>query len=826
MAQIKKNRLFFFAGYQGTRLRSDPSDLTAFVPTTQMLLGDFSGCSTVPANLIDPSTGQAFPGKQIPLTRLSPQSLAVAKLLPKATNSCGQTTFGPIQQVADNQYIGRVDYQISDKQQLFGRYMATKYNLAPSYAISGNILDSASGGLDDLAQSYSLGHTYLFTPTTVNQLRLGYNRIGVLRDNNDYFSPCDIGVTNFTCFVPHQTVLTVSGGFTVGTGTAIFATFVPSYYTLSDDVTLVRGNHQFAFGISAFHYQHSQKANVYSSATFSFAGLAAGANLGTGSNMADFLLGRVGSLTQGLPNTVFTSKWYYGLYAQDTWKVSRRLTVNAGIRYEPFLPQTLNNGAVYNYSPQNFVKGIESTVFPAAPAGLTFAGDPGFAGKTGVQARYDQFAPRLGVSFDPKGDGKTVVRASFGISYDFPNTQIMSTPATAPPFGNALTGLPGPFNFANPWSTFPGGNPFPGVPGSFVPFGAFMAMNNNSKATTVYSWNLALQHQFGTSWLASATYLGTETAHLWLTDQLNPALIVASTSPLGTCPAGVTSGCNSTSNANYRRLAYLINPATNQGGGLSAVDQVETAGTVSYNGLLLALQKRVSKGISLNANYTWSHCIGDITQASTVLGTLAGLNDANNRKYDRGNCQTPTLAGTQALDRRHIVNMTVVLESPRFDQKAMRLLATGWTFSTSYRFLSGAFQTVTTGVDRALNGQPGTQRPNQVLNDTLCANPSAGSNACWINFAALAQPAFGTLGNLGRSNIPGPGYFSIDSALSRGFRVHEGMLFDIRAEAFNLTNSFRAGPVGTNLNSGASTFGKILSAQDPRIMQVAAKFTF
>ena len=818
---ILKNRLFFFAGYQGTRLRSDPADQTAFVPTTQMLAGDFSGCSTFPANLIDPSTGQPFPGRQIPITRFSPQSLAITKMLPKAINACGQTTFGPVVQSNDNQIIGRVDYQISDRQQLFGRYMATGFKQPPSFAISGNILDSVSGGLDDLAQAASVGHTFLFTPTTVNSFRAGYNRIGVFRNNNDYFSPCDLGA-KFTCFVPHQTVVGVTGGFGIGTGTAIEATFIPSYYTLSDDVTLVRGSHQFAFGFSAFHYQHSQKANVFSSATFTFNGLGAGANLGTGLNMADFMLGRIGSMTQGLPNTVFTTKWYYGLYGQDTWKVSRRMTVNAGLRWEPFLPQRLNNGAVYNYDPTQFAKGVHSTVFPKAPAGLLYGGDPGFSGLTGVRNRFNEFAPRLGVSFDPRADGKTVVRASFGISYDFPNTQIMSTPATAPPFGNALTGLPGPFNFADPWATFPGGNPFPGTPGTFVPFASYMAMNAESKATTVYSWNFALQHQFGNSWLTSATYLGTQTAHLWVTRQLNPALIVPGT--LGSCPAGVTTGCNSTANTNQRRLAYLTNPAAAEGGGLAFVDDVETGGTVSYNGLLLALQKRLSKGVSLDVNYTWSHCIGDITQASSVMGTGAGLNIAGNRAYDRGNCQTPTLDGTQALDRRHIFNLTALLESPRFNQRAMRAVASDWKLSTSYRALSGAFQTVTTGVDRALNGQPGTQRPNQILGDPLCANPGAGTSSCWINPAAFGNPSFGTFGNLGRSNIHGPGFFSIDMALSRSFRVHEGMMLEVRGEAFNLTNSFRAGPVTTTLSS--TTFGKILTALDPRIMQVATKFTF
>src|SRR5437879_2659380 len=161
--------------------------------------------------------------------------------------------------------------------------------------------------------------------------------------------------------------------------------------------------------------------------------------------MAYFLLVQVSSMTQGLPNTVFTTRIGYGFYGQDAWKVSRRLTVNMGVRWEPFLPQKLNNGAVYTFDWNRFAQGVRSTVFPKAPVGLLYAGDPGFVGKTGINNRFNEWAPRIGFAFDPKGDGKTSIRASIGIAYDFPNIQIQSTPATAPPFANALQSLPGPF---------------------------------------------------------------------------------------------------------------------------------------------------------------------------------------------------------------------------------------------------------------------------------------------------------------------------------------------------------------------------------------------
>lgn len=798
---IVKNKLFFFTGYQGTKTRSDPADLTGFVPTAQMLAGDFSGCSTFPATIKDPNGG-IFPGKQIPISRFSQPALAIAKQLPASTNPCGQTSYGPVTKINEYQVLGRVDYQLSSRQQLFGRYMATTFLQPASYGFSKNLLDTTQGGLDNLAQTFTLGHTFLISPTTVNQFRASANRVAVHRFNDDYFSGCDIGVQIY-CYLPHQTVVGVTGGFNIGVGTAVEATFVPTNYTMSDDINLVRGSHQFAFGYSGFKYQHSQKANVFSVGSFTFNGVA------SGSPMADFLLGQMSGLTQATPNTVFTTKWGHSVYGQDTWKVSRRLTLNLGIRWEPFLPQSLNNGAVFNFSWDRFHQGVHSTVFKNAPAGLLYAGDPGFQGQTGVNNRFNQFAPRIGAAFDPKGDGRTSIRTSFGVSYDFPNIQIMSTPATAPPFASTVN-VPGPISFANPYGNYPGGNPFPGnftigpnVP--FVNFGSFVAQQPDARGTTILTWNFAVQHQFGKDWLVSATYMGTQTSHLWVSFQLNPAI--------STVPGA------STANTNQRRIAYLTNPA--EGRYMGFVDQFESGGTASYNGLILSVQKRLSRGVSLNANYTWSHCIGDVPIGSLVGGAGGTYMDANDRRRDRGNCQTGTLDGTQALDRRHIANFNAVLESPKFNGRVLRAVASNWRLSPSYRVLSGGYLTASTGIDFALTGAAGTQRPNQVLADPLCANPNA---TCWINPKAFAQPASGTFGNAGRSNIPGPSFWAIDAALSRIFPIREAVSLELRGEAFNLTNSYRAGPVTSGKNS--AQFGQILTAQDPRIMQVALKLVF
>ena len=279
----------------------------------------------------------------------------------------------------------------------------------------------------------------------------------------------------------------------------------------------------------------------------------------------------------------------------------------------------------------------------------------------------------------------------------------------------------------------------------------------------------------------------------------------------------------------------------NEGQYLSYVDMFDSGGTSSYNALLLSAQKRLARGVSVNANYTWSHCIADINQGSWVGSVGGGLNIANNRSFDRGNCQTQTGTGiNQSLDRRHIVNIAAVLETPKFSGRALRMVASGWKLSSSYRFLSGAFLNVTTGVDYALNGSA-VERPNLLLSNPLATNPQSvcGTTApcqAWLNPAAFSTRVFLSAlleiwaARACRDRIPGKS-IRLSPAV---FRIREGQSIEIRGEAFNLTNSFRSciGCVGGLLGGtsvtarNSSQFGQITVADAPRIMQLAAKFVF
>ncbi len=246
---------------------------------------------------------------------------------------------------------------------------------------------------------------------------------------------------------------------------------------------------------------------------------------------------------------------------------------------------------------------------------------------------------------------------------------------------------------------------------------------------------------------------------------------------------------------------------------------MDDGGTASYQALMVSAEHRLSSHFSMLANYTWSHCIGDL-----VTTELSGpiYTDPSDRRFDRGNCT--------AIDIHQNFNLSAVIQSPRYSNRMVEWIAGGWQLAPIVGLHSGSYFGVTTGVDNALTGI-GAQRPNQVLPNVYCTNKTIN---CWMNAAAFNPPAPGTLGNLGNNNLEGPGYFDVDLSLSRQFRVKEKQYFEIRAETFNIQNRANylnpgaVGIAGGSANSAlnSSTFGKIQSDVSPRIMQFAVKYVF
>ena len=806
---IRKNKVFFFGGYQGTTTRTDPAESQAFVPTAAMLAGDFTAYTSPACNGGRQIVLRApFVNNRVDPALLSRVALNLSGRLPKPIDQCGKVIFGQRQAPNEAQYVGRIDYQQSASHSFFGRYIATAYKRTPPLSYTDNALVSTGTGWDSLAQSMTLGHTWLIGPSMVNAFRFAGNRTAITRTNGEYFDGVDIGIKNFyNGFQPKRITMAVTGGFTLGGNTSTPTTYGTATFQANDDLSFTRGDHQFSFGGSVTKLHSKIGANVVGLGNFSINGQV------TGSGLADLLTGKLTQLQQGASNTAYSRQWYFGFYGQDTWKATPRLTVNYGLRWEPFYPQQIINGRIYHIDYDAFMKGVHSAQpqYKNAPAGLFYPGDPGFQSLAGQPSQVGNLAPRVGFGWDVTGDGRTAIRAAYGRAFDFvPGNSIIIGMTLAPPWAGRVT-INNPANgLDDPYASYPGGNPFPAglnpsSGGLYVPYAFFGNLKYDAKATNVHQWNLSVERQIGSDWLLSAAYLGTHTLHMWVSKEDNPGIYF----PGGPCTlSGVTyNPCTSATNLDQRRRLIVARPQ--DGLYFSSISATDDGGTGSYNALQLSMRRRVSRGMTVSGNYTWSHCIGDTPGGSVNPGT--GFTDPDNRNADHGNC---------GADRRHILNVSAVTETPQFAQPALRAVASGWKVSGIFRKSTGSYLTITSGRDQAFTGI-NNQRPDQVLGNPY-GDRSSLTN--YLNAAAFAVPVAGKNGFIGRANIQGPGTFQFDTALSRTFQIREAQRVEVRAEAFNVTNSLRRDSPATNLIQ--STFGQTTTAADPRILQFALKYVF
>ena len=815
---IVRNKLFFFAGYQGTTVRQDPADQRSFVPTAAMLAGDFTTFTSPACNAGAQITLRApFVNNRIDPAQYSPAAVNIAAKLPKTENPCGEITYGRRSSENNGAYIGKVDYQWTPNHSIFGRTLIMPAKTTGPYEFDKNLLLTNTEGLDALAQSWAVGSTYLINANMVQAFRLSVNRTANLRLGTEFFSNCSVGIRQYCGWDPnHMGPFSVTGGFAIGSSISPRTNrYRPTAYQLNDDLSWVRGSHQMSFGGAVTHARFISENHFASSATIQVNGQV------TGVGLADFLLGRISNFFQGAPNVHYAKQTFFALYGADTWKATPKLTLNYGLRWEPYLPQTIPNGQIYNFDEDRFRQGLKSTVFRNAPAGLIYPGDPGFLGQKGINNQWRNFAPRFGLAWDVQGDGRTSIRASYAYAYAFVSGDWRDTYNGHPPFGHRVTLSSPAGGLDDPWRGFPGGNPFPYTLDPnvvFPPSGIFVSVPYDLTTPSTGSWNLNLQRQVGTDWVLSASYLGSKTTHIWTAKPINSAVFVP-----GNCQAGqfgltAPGPCSTAQNINARRKFTLERPA--DGLFLGQMAAMDAGGTQTYHGMVLSVQRRAARGVTVNTNYTWSHCIGPYATLTAMGPHIDDVyTNPNDREFDYGNCDT---------DRRHVLNLTGVAETPQFANTTLRRIATGWRFSGIYKWSSGAPLNVLAGSDRALSGahRPpnGTQRANQILEEPY-GDKSGRPRTNWLNPRAFAQPALGTLGNYGRNSVQGPVTWAFDVALSRGFRIRENQILEFRADAFNLTNSFRPVSPATNFNS-LNTFGIIRDSLDPRILQFALKYVF
>jgi hypothetical protein len=837
---IRKDKLFFFGAYQRTTLRSDSAQNTAYVPTPAMAQGDFS---SIPFKL--PSSLGFTNNNQISPALLDPVALNILKTLPVPTNPTGSVLYGLVANSGEDLVIGKMDYQISTRQSLYGRFNLARLIQASTFD-GKDPLSINNYGLNDLDYGLALGYTFVFNPNLVSSLRVGASRTNIVKVPDDYKSWAGLGA-NVSPLGGNVIAVAATGEFAIGGGAASPGqSHNGPLWSIYEDLNWIKGSHQITFGGSIYQQRLNYYSGVNAVGTATFDGSVTG-----GSVLADFMLGRPATFTQGTIYGFYSRQYYQSLYIQDSWKIGSRLTANFGVRWEPYT-------AVYQkYSGQDahfdmaaFQQGIHSAVYANAPAGLFFPGDKQYAcGNYFNCPVWDKFFPRLGLAWDPTGDGKMVIRAAYGMFGDRMSMLSLSQEQFGPPFGNLLSVAGS--TLTNPWSSYgglagftqPGQNPMPvlaslqglgvvnrGIP--FPNFGTYVTSPlTNFHPQYVNQWNFSIQKQMGQNWLLTANYLGTTTVHLPGSEDINASVIVPNTAgtALGVCPPRVVAGCNATSNQNQRRVLYLQNPA--QGQYYAGIGLLDDGGTASYEGLYLSVQKRLSHGVTILSNYTLSHCISD-PWAQNPTG--AGVEIPYDRRQWRANCI--------GSDQRQLFSLNMVATVPKFSGKALRLVASDWQLAPILQIKSAQEFSVLAGPDRALSTVPG--QPASLVNPVGIYPANQNVNN-WFNTSAFAQPALGTYGNLGFNNLKGPGVFQLNMALSRSFRITESKSVQVRAEAFNLPNHlnpFTPGiaPINTTLfggqvNLNATAPGRItndisgnngLLPGDYRVIQMAMKFVF
>jgi hypothetical protein len=827
---IIKNKLFYFTGEQSTIKRSNPADQQGFSMTPQMLKGDFSVIASTQCQPKAITLAAPWVNNVLPQSLLDPIAMKIAALLPTQgqQNACGLINYATGGNQRQYQIPAKVDYLLSSRQSVFVRYMLSNNYTPLYYDPNDPIFTGSTTGQSNNIQSTAVGDTFTINPNFISSAHITANRSLNPRFIPTFRTPSSFGIP-ITPIIPGVTTLSITGGPSLAGGASNPGYFNTLTYSGSEDLTLIWRKHQIQFGaqyIRAYlHAQNTRGVNGNLNFTGQFSTVGGAAGLG----YADFVTGQLNAFGQGRPFYDNDKSDYYGFYLQDAWRITEHLSLNIGLRFEPYLPQRNTDDYVETFSMSNFLNSIIDTPPTATPpltppAGLVFAGDPGYPPNQQYNRRADHVLPRVGFVWDPIGDGKTSIRVSYGLLYDTPHMFFYTRVGNNPPWGATLTRQGGPFPLSNPWAGYPGGDPFVQSTGTAKSFGFFpqsgvyAVSDPNLKNPQINTWNLSIQRQLG-SWLISGSYLGNHTAHLWSSRELNLDQYVP-----GNCSAGqfglTTAGpCSSTASANQaaRRTLTLLNPTW--GPSYSTIAYLDAGATSSYNAFLLSGQHRLSSNFSVLANWTYSHCISD---PSTTELTGPSYVDPNNRSADRSSCSS---------DHRHQINISGVATSPKMNGR-LGILTNGWQLSPIFHWSKGNLTTATyNGTDVALTAAT-NQRAQQILPNVY----GDGSPVNYLNinaFLPVASAPHGVYSTTRPFTIIGPNVWNIDMSLSRNFRLPERGTLTFRAEAFNLTNSVMFGPPGAAI--GSASFGRLSpqaqssapgNATTARVMQFVLKYAF
>ena len=767
---IVKDKLFFFGTYQGTQTRNISTGNNTFVLTSAQRAGDFSGLSR---QLVDPLNKQPIAGNRIPASRVDPVTAKLLPLIPISSASDGFLTFDRPLKESENQFMGRVDYNLT-AHRLYSRYF---YSKLPRDAVSGaQDLVRSTGGREFFSQSASVSDTYNASPNLVNSVIFSYNYNNGQAISGAPFSLGSIGVA-IAGPTPPEINVSIAGYFGISTGAP--GEFKRDNYHIADTVHWVRGSHDIALGGDFLRMQVDLSNSYRQAGRFRFRGAGY-----SGDPRADFMVGAVERFIQGGGEYAARRGNLGSLFAQDSIRVGRKLVLNLGMRWDPFLPYTDTLGRT-----ECFVPGLQSQRFTKAPVGYLFAGDPGCP-KGGSKSAWANLSPRVGFAYNVGGRSKTTVRGGFGMFYQPPFVEAYNNMVDSAPFSPQIQrfGVP----FGNPYQGIR--NPFPAEYAPTPPprdaifdkpvLGVSYA--TDWKPARQLSWNLTVEHQLRADLLVRGGYVGSKGTHLGINTDVNAARYFPGAENV---------------DADERRPYRDFTQVT----------QNVSGGNSIYNSLQLGFDKRFSHGFTVGGNFTFARSI-DWVSYLTDLDGINVINPSNMRAY----------RGISDFDvkKRFVANYVWQLPSPA---GALRPILGGWETSGIWNWQGGFPLNISSGDDTSLTNI-GNDQADVVSKPSQTGGSQAERIRKFFTTEAFKVARLGTFGNAGRNILRGPGTFNIDFAVHKNFRITEGWSLQYRAELFNALNHTNLNNPGTTVTSGS--FGRITGAGAPRIIQMALKLRF
>jgi hypothetical protein len=822
---IKKDKVFFFINYQGTR--ADSAALSNFTqtPTTAMLAGDFSAISTPLCTGAGAPVGCPFHtigGKpnQVNPALFNPAAVAITTTaLPlggDAQNTPGGVFYpGAAVIQSYNEGTARLDFDISASQRLSLRSFINNL-VQPSEDIPGNILSVLNPNpwsevFGERMEFYNeaLSHTWTVSPTAVNTVSVFWTQMSAhnsaaVEDINGQ-NVCWSRYINVTelpgqCFMEG---FSVSGGEGFNGGWTEPSQEVRKTYGVYDNFTKTLGNHVISVGMNLQHQYAAEGTQFPTTPILSFNGQY------TGSGLADWLLGYLNSYEQGAGEIAVVSGWQPGFYGQDQFRLKSNLTITAGLRWDPNIAPGVAGGRG-----AAFVPGQQSTLFPNAPLGLVFPGDKGI-GQGLMPSTYNYWEPRLGVAWQPGFLRNTSIRAAFGMFTAPLMFSMYNHTADISPFSPTFTLLGTsnvPLSLTDPWSMNAGTNftsPFP-------PFAPFKPASNAAFATpfnvpavfaqnfhlgVTQSWNVSVEHQFSQNLVVRAAYVGSESYHQSDVIDQNP----------GICGAVVAGAC-SNGGGNASRITFP---------NFFQVLEENSNGTASYNGLQVGVEQHLTHGLQFQSNFTWSKTLDTISSGNVSFGPPL-LPNPFDLRYNRG---------ISALNVPFIWVSNLVYISPSLHDKSQFIQQTlgSWEASGIITLQSGFPFGIAGGQNGSNNSdaQQGGDRADLVAGQPFDVRQGGKSNwlNSYFNTAAFMPNAVGTFGDSGKNMFQGPPIKTMDVAFAKNWSVAERYHLQFRWEMFNALNHPNFGNPDSSVTDG--NFGKITSLQIPmRVMQAALKFTF